>query len=395
MNIREKRRRFIEVLAKKFGWKTGAEVGCLVGWTHFYLLENLPSIKLYAVDNWLSDSGSDHYSNQDKNKEVFYQGAAKFGDRCTILEMDSISAAKKVPDESLDFIFIDGDHSYEGCKKDILAWLPKIKKTGWLLGHDYHQYPGVKKAVDEIFGVCSCDYDFSDDVWARKKVLTDAATITVCCLKAGDKYGPDYVNRLYNMVQRNIRCVGYDFVCLTEKPEGIYKHIRTAPLPLSVKKFPGWWQKMGYYQEKLEGINTEKVLFLDLDMVITGCMDSMLEMDSSFATSKDWPSGRWPEEDQRDRFGNTSAVLLEVGSRTDIWEQFIKDPKGIMQKWPGDQEWINDTFFASMDLMPESFVQSYKLHKLAGPDIPACTAVMFHGLPKPCDCQDWVKEVWK
>ncbi len=395
MNEREKRRNFICQMIKKHGWKVGAEIGVLVGWTHFYLLENCPELKTFAIDNWPRSSGSDNYPNQDENRAEFYEIAAGFGDRCQIIEKDSVSAAKDIPDGSLDFVFIDADHTYEGCRADILAWAPKLKETGWLLGHDYHRYPGVQKAVDEWLGFASCDVEYSDDIWAKQKVPTGKGTVTICCLKAGSKYGADYVNKLYNMVQRNIRFAGADFMCYTDDPQGIEAPIRTMPLPLPLDKFPGWWQKLAFYQGKLEGVYTNKILFLDLDMVITGCMDSMLEMDSSFATSKDWPTGRWPVEDRRDRFGNTSAVLLEVGSRTDIWEQFIAAPNEIMQKWPGDQEWINDTFFASMDLMPETFVQSYKLHKLAGPTIPNCAAVMFHGVPKPSDCEDWVKEVWK
>jgi predicted O-methyltransferase YrrM len=54
----------------------------------------------------------------------------------------------------LDFVFIDADHSYEGCKADIEAWFPKVKPGGLLSGHDYDNpdFPefGVKRAVDEF-----------------------------------------------------------------------------------------------------------------------------------------------------------------------------------------------------------------------------------------------------
>ena len=59
-------------------------------------------------------------------------------------------------DELFDMIFIDGDHSYEGCKADLENWWPKIKVGKILCGHDYcyeHKNPnnfGVKKAVDEF-----------------------------------------------------------------------------------------------------------------------------------------------------------------------------------------------------------------------------------------------------
>jgi predicted O-methyltransferase YrrM len=56
-------------------------------------------------------------------------------------------------DESLDFCFIDGSHEYEDVKKDIQAYLKKVKKGGILAGHDYDSiWAGVIKAVDEILG---------------------------------------------------------------------------------------------------------------------------------------------------------------------------------------------------------------------------------------------------
>ena len=64
--------------------------------------------------------------------------------------------------------FIDGDHSYEGCKADIEAWLPKLREGGVMAGHDYEhpQFPGVKKSVDEIFDEVEV---FSDMVWLIRK----------------------------------------------------------------------------------------------------------------------------------------------------------------------------------------------------------------------------------
>lgn len=71
----------------------------------------------------------------------------------------SVEAAKKFADESLDFVYIDANHSYKYVKEDILAWLPKIKKGGIIGGHDWDwsdpdndMEMGVKRAVEEIFG---------------------------------------------------------------------------------------------------------------------------------------------------------------------------------------------------------------------------------------------------
>jgi predicted O-methyltransferase YrrM len=64
--------------------------------------------------------------------------------------MPSIEYVKLVKDQSIDFIYIDGNHQYSSVKEDILAWLPKIKNGGIISGHDY-SWPSVQQATNEIF----------------------------------------------------------------------------------------------------------------------------------------------------------------------------------------------------------------------------------------------------
>jgi len=64
--------------------------------------------------------------------------------------MYSDDAVEYFEDESLDFIFIDGLHTYEQVLKDCINYYPKIKKNGLFAGHDYSAIIGVKKAVDEF-----------------------------------------------------------------------------------------------------------------------------------------------------------------------------------------------------------------------------------------------------
>ena len=68
------------------------------------------------------------------------------------IQSASWDAAAQFDDASIDFVFIDADHIYEHVKKDILAWLPKVKPGGIIAGHDYNPPHEVKRAVDEIFG---------------------------------------------------------------------------------------------------------------------------------------------------------------------------------------------------------------------------------------------------
>lgn len=66
-----------------------------------------------------------------------------------ILTMKSVDASERFKVESIDLLFLDGDHEYESVKADIGAWLSRVKPGGMVLFHDYQSWPGVTKAVDE------------------------------------------------------------------------------------------------------------------------------------------------------------------------------------------------------------------------------------------------------
>ena len=68
------------------------------------------------------------------------------------MEMLSTEAARQFQDESIDFAYIDADHTYKEVLADIKAWLPKICKNGMIGGHDYADSAGVRQAVAEVFG---------------------------------------------------------------------------------------------------------------------------------------------------------------------------------------------------------------------------------------------------
>jgi len=72
-----------------------------------------------------------------------------------IHRMTSLSAAERFPNESLDWVYIDGDHSHDAVKADLIAWFPKIRIGGALAGDDYDWLdeagaPSVQRAVEEV-----------------------------------------------------------------------------------------------------------------------------------------------------------------------------------------------------------------------------------------------------
>ena len=141
----------------------GAEIGVYRGKLAYNLLQLLPNLTLHMVDRWSvytegEQNGdiSAHMTKLDSEQWPMIEAAAtaiarKFKKRAIIRKGCSREIAKEFDDNSLDFVFIDADHSYEGCKGDILAWMPKVKPGGWVMGHDYPMRDGVRRAVDELF----------------------------------------------------------------------------------------------------------------------------------------------------------------------------------------------------------------------------------------------------
>lgn len=107
----------------------GVEIGVDRCDTTIYLLENSLNLKhLYAVDP---------YINRKSRLEIVKKQLEPYSN-CTFINSTSSDAANIIPNE-LDFIFIDGDHSYEAVLSDLQNYVPKIRSGGLLTGHDWTQ----------------------------------------------------------------------------------------------------------------------------------------------------------------------------------------------------------------------------------------------------------------
>jgi predicted O-methyltransferase YrrM len=131
-------------LVRERGWLAGAELGVASGQTFEALLRMFPDLRLIGVDRAIN------LHRRDRVRAL----VREFGPRAVYIETLTHFAARLVPDDSLDFVFVDADHRYEAVKDDILRWRPKLRKGGTMLGHDYNPpvWPGVVKAVHEVYG---------------------------------------------------------------------------------------------------------------------------------------------------------------------------------------------------------------------------------------------------
>lgn len=142
------------------------EVGCWLGRSTRRMVDALPmGGVLFAVDHWQGaqdDPEQRHlYAEVLATRDPRAEFLGSFGEevaagRVVPVEMASVEAAlhlMKTHGPVFDFVFLDADHSYNGCRADIEAYLPLVKRGGILAGHDYAEnWPGVRRAVDERFG---------------------------------------------------------------------------------------------------------------------------------------------------------------------------------------------------------------------------------------------------
>jgi hypothetical protein len=144
----------------------GAEVGVWRGDTGKRLLAARENIFHIMIDPWKQQGKNSPYVKSGDQTALKSQAdfdeccdyvrteVAQYGKRAIIIRKKSKDAVKQFEDKSLDYVFIDGEHTYHAVKEDITMWLPKVKPGGWIGGHDYKnlpRFPGVQTAVDEMF----------------------------------------------------------------------------------------------------------------------------------------------------------------------------------------------------------------------------------------------------
>ena len=156
MQIYDTRREMLVACVPKGG--VFAEIGVFEGEFSAFLLESLNPSKLYLMDLFQGRCGS---GDQDGNYfktidlgEAFVGLNKKYVDepRVEIQRGNSRDLLSDLEDGSLDMIYIDGDHGYNGCKSDLELAFRKCKAGGWICGHDYEMNM-VKAKTNYVFGV--------------------------------------------------------------------------------------------------------------------------------------------------------------------------------------------------------------------------------------------------
>ena len=205
----------------------------------------------------------------------------------------------------------------------------------------------------------------------------------VCVMKTGGweahgrkiVYSAKHVHWLQKQVQKH--APGVPFVCLSDVD---VPGVDVIPLE---HNWPGWWSKMELFR-----LDIGPVLYLDLDMVITGSLDALMNYQHEFSSKHN--SGK-------SHTSMNSSVMLWTGPRPDIYDPFVADPGYWMKKCADKSCWGDQGFIERHvtrwdcieDLFPGA-IASYKIDLNRGNPKPETRIVSFHGKPKPWE----VKRKW-
>jgi hypothetical protein len=117
----------------------GVEIGVFKGEFSKHILDNWDG-KLYLIDPWRGIEDYIDASNHHNHPSAYVDtmnSISGYEDRAIMIRCLSSQAIELFENESLDFVYIDGNHAYDYVKKDIELWFPKLKKGGLFSGHDY------------------------------------------------------------------------------------------------------------------------------------------------------------------------------------------------------------------------------------------------------------------
>jgi predicted O-methyltransferase YrrM len=124
------------------------EVGSYLGASACFLVAAAEEIggQVHCVDTWRNEGMSEGFRD---TWQEFRTNTERYASLIIPHRGHSVDVAGAF-DGQLDLLFIDGDHSYEGCRSDALAWLPHLKPGGIIVMHDYDWAEGVQRVVAEL-----------------------------------------------------------------------------------------------------------------------------------------------------------------------------------------------------------------------------------------------------
>lgn len=148
------------------------------------------------------------------------------------------------------------------------------------------------------------------------------------------RYGPDHVNRLRNMVRRNLK-LDHEFCCITDDSSGIEKDIRIVPLWDDLRHMGRCYVRLKAFSEEMREVIGERFVSIDLDAVIVRDITPVLDRNEDFVI--------WGDVARNTPY-NGSMWMMNAGARKQVWEDFDPETSPGLGKKRGyigsDQAWM-------------------------------------------------------
>jgi hypothetical protein len=187
-----------------------AEIGTAEAYFAEYMLKELKPAELHLIDPWRFQDISDY--QQDANNTTDEEGdrrhaavLKKFAEpiRAGIVKVHralSTDAVNSFPDEYFDFIHVDGNHTYAACLADLYAFDRKVKRHGFITGHDYQTIPIARK--DNHNGVIQAVNNFVIETGYTFLALTFEEAPTYIIAK--DPHSAEATNLIANIAKKHL-----------------------------------------------------------------------------------------------------------------------------------------------------------------------------------------------
>lgn len=227
--------------------------------------------------------------------------------------------------------------------------------------------------------------------------------VSVVCVSWGNKFSDDYVLNLKAMVERNTT-VDHEFICFTDRI------LPKVDFRILDEGYEGWWNKLQLFNSKWR--LSDRVVYFDLDTLITGDLDWLMNYDGKFMGIEDVGAVNSHQPHLKNVL-QTGVMAFDSRMNTDIWSNLSQSMQENQKHFRGDGELLNHYMSPlRRDLLQHLYpgrLKSYKYQVYPNRPDKKTSIICFHGRPsieqamsvpittplatyKPVD---WISEYWR
>ncbi len=191
----------------------------------------------------------------------------------------------------------------------------------------------------------------------QRIVKMETSNLCITCIKIGDKFDAEYVNKLYDMVHRQI---DVPFFCFTDNTSGIKEGVTVVEIDVTEYSqwenwWPAWWKINMFVRPEIQDF--KRKIFFDLDVIIHGDITKILESNSPFAlVYSSWKGLPFQVKNPTKSMFNSSVIAWDDAKH--IYDHWMQDAKGFVAKYAGTDDFYHNEKIKRYRLPP--IIYSYR-----------------------------------